>query len=100
VLEWIDMPQSQGFVGSVVGAFLSRPPRDKIENAAQIAIDCIPLSARLALLPRISNPQQILSQWIGSYTVHLPAPMLSLGVTLAKSTNAFLRSSSLQNHSF
>ena len=62
VIEWIHIPQSQGFVGSVEGAFLSRPPRDKIENAAQIAIDCIPLSARLALLPRISNPQQILSQ--------------------------------------
>src|ERR1700730_1329329 len=32
---------------------------------------------------------------LGSYTVHPPAPMLSLGVTLAKSTNAFLRDLSL-----
>ena len=56
------MPQPQGLASSVEGGFLSRPPGDEIEDSCQIDVDCVSVPPRLALLPGVSDPQQVLAQ--------------------------------------
>ena len=59
-------------MGSFDGAIFSRPPGNEIENGGQIDVNGVPIPAGLALLPRISHPQQILLQrllCIGNSTI-------------------------------
>lgn len=62
MLERIHTPELQGLVSSFEGALFDRPPRNEIENRTQIPVDRIPIPAGLALLPSVSNPQQVLPQ--------------------------------------
>src|ERR1700730_16034298 len=50
--------------------------------------------------PRRFEPAEDPASRLSQCTVHPPAPAFLFGATLAKSTNAFLQSSSFQNHSF
>src|ERR1700730_1368972 len=62
VIEWSHIAQSQSLVSSFEGAFLSRPPRDQIEDSYQIDVDCTSVPAPLTLVPGVLNPQEILLQ--------------------------------------
>jgi hypothetical protein len=44
------------------GAIFCLPPHHKVEHRAEVAIDCVAITAGLALLPSIAHPEQILPQ--------------------------------------
>jgi hypothetical protein len=59
--DGLDILQAQRLASSFESTFFSRPPRDQLEDGGQIAIDSVSVSARLALLPRISLAAGIIS---------------------------------------
>jgi len=62
LIERSNMPQPQCFLRAFQSAVLSHPPCNQLKHGRQIDVDCVSLSASLALVPGVLNPQQILLQ--------------------------------------
>jgi hypothetical protein len=67
------MPQPQCSLRAFQSAVLSHPPCNQLKHGGQKDVDCVSLSASLALVPGVLNPQQVLLQRAGLFSLAVPA---------------------------